>query len=82
MVMNMNLIRWSYAGRGRVRAYFEEFPHSIVYLSRIRKKYFVRYVDWNQLDPVVERSDLQGFEHSVNEALADEFTINKESSKF
>ncbi|AJD91135.1 hypothetical protein JMA_18180 [Jeotgalibacillus malaysiensis] len=71
----MNLIRWSYAGRGRVRAYFEELPHSVVHLSRIRKKYFVRFVDWNKLDAVVSREDLQSIEKAVNEALADEFTI-------
>ncbi|WP_404409401.1 hypothetical protein [Jeotgalibacillus malaysiensis] len=71
----MNLIRWSYAGRGRVRAYFEELPHSVVHLSRIRKKYFVRFVDWSNLDAVVNKEDLILIEQSVNEALADEFTI-------
>ncbi|MFB1080976.1 hypothetical protein [Jeotgalibacillus sp. JSM ZJ347] len=74
----MNLIRWSYAGRGRVRAYFDEFPHSVVHLSRIRRKYFVRFVNWSNLDPVVSRDDLCAIEKSVNMALADEFTIKNQ----
>ncbi|WP_227395421.1 hypothetical protein [Jeotgalibacillus aurantiacus] len=63
----MNLIRWSYAGRGRIRAYFEEIPHSTVFLSRIRNKYFVRYVDWHRSDPVVSRDDLAVMERIIND---------------
>ncbi|TFE02933.1 hypothetical protein [Jeotgalibacillus salarius] len=74
----MKLIRWSYAGRGRVRAYFDEFPHSIVHLSKIRKKYFVRFVDWNKLDPVVSRDDLYAIEKTVNEALSNDFKIKNQ----
>ncbi|PPA71888.1 hypothetical protein [Jeotgalibacillus proteolyticus] len=65
----MKLIRWTYAGRGRIRAYFDLFPASTVVLSKIRTFYFVRQVQWNERDPVVAKKHLQEMEYLINEEL-------------
>lgn len=69
----MKLIRWTFAGRGRLRAYVDIFPNSTVHLSKIRGFYFVHHVQWDEWDPIVENSDLKEIERLVNEEME---TIN------
>ncbi|KIL45327.1 hypothetical protein KP78_28710 [Jeotgalibacillus soli] len=75
----MKLIRWTYSGRGRIRAYFDVFPFSTVVLRRIRNFYFVEYVLWEKADPIVHSNDLEVMEKLINDELKvlDEYLTRK-----
>lgn len=65
----MKLTNWSYAGYGRVRAYYDEFPFSIVVCRKIRRYYFVQEVRWSEQDRIVSQHDLVRMEQLINDAM-------------
>ncbi|MTH55660.1 hypothetical protein GKZ89_19890 [Bacillus mangrovi] len=62
----MEIVDYSYKKRGNVEFVFSPFPHSRVLLSPIKNYFFVRYVKWDDRDPIVERADLEHMEWLVN----------------
>ncbi|MRX73107.1 hypothetical protein GJU40_13240 [Bacillus lacus] len=73
----MKIINYSYKKRGNLEFVFDVWPHSKVMFSPIRNYYFVRYVRWDERDPVVSREDLQKMEQLVNRQMGREIWYDK-----
>ncbi|KIL47855.1 hypothetical protein [Jeotgalibacillus campisalis] len=77
----MNLVRWTFAGRGKIRAYFDIFPASTVVLSKIKSYYFVQNVRWNESDPIVDREALVEMERIINREMETLDAYNERRNK-
>lgn len=49
----MNILQYSYKKRGKIEFVFEGWPHSKVTMAPIKGYYFVRFIKWSSLDPIV-----------------------------
>ncbi|MDG5470425.1 hypothetical protein P6709_01610 [Jeotgalibacillus sp. ET6] len=77
----MNLVRWTFAGRGKIRAYFDDFPASTVVLSKIRSYYFIRHVKWDETDPIVDKNALTQMEMIINREMETLDAYNQRRNK-
>ncbi|SIS52672.1 hypothetical protein [Salimicrobium flavidum] len=65
----MELIRWSYARRKVVRAYFDKYPVSTFYFRKIRSYYYLYSSEWNENDPVITGEDKEQMHLLINDTL-------------
>ncbi|CUB26203.1 hypothetical protein BN2127_JRS7_01143 [Bacillus subtilis] len=63
----MNILQYSYKKRGKIEFVFEGWPHSKVTMAPIKGYYFVRFIKWSSLDPIVTRHDLEKMEWAANQ---------------
>ncbi|WP_243292608.1 hypothetical protein [Bacillus sp. FJAT-47783] len=77
----MELLDWGYTRRYNIKAYFSKFPNSLVIFRQITDYYFVYQVKWSDLDPVVNREDLEEMELLINQVLGMEEAYLKRKSK-
>ncbi|CAN7563819.1 hypothetical protein [Rossellomorea sp. LjRoot5] len=65
----MKLTKWGFTRFNSIKAEFDQFPHSLVILRKIRNYYFVNKIHWSALDPVVETHHLEQMELLVNREM-------------
>jgi hypothetical protein len=68
-VRNVILTNWGFTRRNSIKAEFDDFPHSLVILRKVKFFYFVYQVHWSSLDPIVETRHLEEMELLVNKEL-------------
>ncbi|MCD7035775.1 hypothetical protein LRR81_16140 [Metabacillus sp. GX 13764] len=73
----MEIIDYSYKKRGRVEFVFSTFPHSKAMLYPIKNYFFVRYVTWDERDPIVTKADLEEMEMLANKHFGRESWYKK-----
>lgn len=64
-----------------VRAYFDRFPNSTIYLRRVRRFYIVYSLDWHADDPLVNKEDREEMQELVNRELGREKEYNQRKSR-
>ncbi|ALC84217.1 MULTISPECIES: hypothetical protein [Bacillus] len=65
----MKIVQHSYQKKGKIVFVFENWPHSAVIMVPIKNYYFIRFVKWDERDPVVTREDLEQMEWAANRML-------------
>ncbi|MFC0271037.1 hypothetical protein ACFFIX_06185 [Metabacillus herbersteinensis] len=65
----MRILNYSFKKRGNIDFIFDQFPHSVVVFAPIKNYYFIRYVRWDERDPIVLRQDLAAMELEANKHL-------------
>lgn len=79
--IHIELVRWSYSRRKMVRGYFDKFPNSTIYFRRIRRYYVVYSLDWNEIDPVMNKEDREQMQVLLNRELGREIEYNQRRSR-
>ncbi|KUP09822.1 hypothetical protein Q73_00860 [Bacillus coahuilensis m2-6] len=62
----MKLLNWKYTTRSQIKAYFSDYPHSLVIFRKIRRYYLVYEVKWSDVDPPVTKEALEKMEILLN----------------
>jgi hypothetical protein len=65
----MEILKWGYMRRGQRKAVFDKYPNTTVIFRRVRGYFLVYSIGWNEIDGVVERSDIEQMELLLNKEL-------------
>ncbi|KMJ58305.1 hypothetical protein AB685_10370 [Bacillus sp. LL01] len=76
----MELVNISYMKKGQILGFFDNFPHSKVLFTPIKKYYFISYVYWDERDSVVSQEDLEKMEMLFNSYMGREAFYRKRRS--